>query len=304
MDRRYAVLDVFTEEALSGNPLAIVLDADGLDTDRMQQIAREFNLSETVFVLPPDNPAHTAKVRIFTPATELPFAGHPTVGTAIYLGRERFGGSAGDVDAMVVLEETVGPVRCGVVLREAGNPYAEFDLPRLPEVSDAAPGVEAVAEALGLAPHEIGFGHYAVAVSDAGVPFVIVPVNGLEAARRARPQPEKWSRVFGEGSGHDSIYLFTAEVERPGASFHTRMFGLGMGIGEDPATGAAAAAFAGVLHRFGQLTEGSHSYLLEQGIEMGRPSLINLELDVTGGELHAARIGGSAVVIAEGTLRI
>jgi len=305
MDRRYAVLDVFTEEALSGNPLAIVLDAEGLDTARMQAIAGEFNLSETVFVLPPENAAHTARLRIFTPGTELPFAGHPTVGTAIYLGQQRFADAGADVDAMIVLEEEVGPVRCGVVLRPSGTHYAEFDLPRLPEVSDTAPGADAVAEALGLATHEIGFGHYPVSVASAGVPFLIVPVNGLDAARRAQPRPEKWAEVFGEGAGgHDSIYVFTAEVERPDATLHARMFGLGMGIGEDPATGAAAAALSGVLHRYGQLTEGSHRYLIEQGVEMGRPSLISLELDVADGDLHGARIGGSAVVIAEGTLRI
>lgn len=304
MDRRYAVLDVFTDTALSGNPLAIVRDAEGLDDAAMQAIAREFNLSETVFVLPPDNPPHTAKVRIFTPGRELPFAGHPTVGTAIHLGTERFNKEqADDVDVMVVLEEKVGPVRCGVMLRASGSPYAEFDLPVLPKVADSVPDVAAVAEALGLAQHEIGFGHYPLAIADAGVPFVIVPVNGLDAARRAAPSPERWSRVFPNGGGLD-IYVFTAEVERPGATFHARMFAPTMGIAEDPATGAAAAAFAGVLHRYGQLSDGSHSYRIEQGVEMGRPSLIDLEIDVAGGALHAARIGGSAVVVAEGTLKV
>ena len=304
MDRRYAILDVFTDTALAGNPLAIVRDAEGLDDAAMLSIAREFNLSETVFVLPPDNPAHTAKVRIFTPGRELPFAGHPTVGTAIHLANERFGDNqADDVDVMVVLEEKVGPVRCGVVLRSAGVAYAEFDLPRLPKVADSAPDVKAVAEALGLAEHEIGFGHFPLSVADAGVPFVIVPVNGLEAARRAAPSAERWASVFSSGGCLD-VYLFTAEVERPGATYHTRMFAPTMGIAEDPATGAAAAAFAGVLHRYGQLTDGSHSYRLEQGVEMGRPSLIDLEIDVADGALHAARIGGNTVVVAEGVLKV
>lgn len=304
MDRRYAVLDVFTDRALAGNPLAVVRDAEGLDDAAMQAIAREFNLSETVFVLPPDNPAHTAKVRIFTPGRELPFAGHPTVGTAIYLSAERFrGGEGDDVDVMVVLEEKVGPVRCGVVLRSGGVPYAEFDLPRLPKVADTAPDVAAVADALGLAAHEIGFGHYPLSISDAGVPFVIVPVNGLEAARRASPSAERWARVFSTGGCLD-VYLFTAEVERPEASFHARMFAPTMGVAEDPATGAAAAAFAGVLHRYGQLSDGSHSYRIEQGVEMGRPSLIDLEIDVADGALHGARIGGGAVLVAEGTLKV
>ncbi len=128
--RRYQVFDVFTDTPLAGNPLAVVLDAEGLDIEAMQKIAREFNLSETVFVTPAENPAHTARARIFTPAVELPFAGHPTVGTAICLARQRFGRS-GEQDAVIVLEEGVGPVRCGVKLSE-GSAFAEFDCPRLP----------------------------------------------------------------------------------------------------------------------------------------------------------------------------
>lgn len=305
MDRRYAVLDVFTDTALSGNPLAVVRDAEGLSDADMQAIALEFNLSETVFVLPPENPAHTAKVRIFTPQKELPFAGHPTVGTAVLLGRDRHGDDAGELDAVVVLEEKVGLVRCGVVLRADGADYAEFDLPRLPDVSETAPGAEAVARCLGLGAHEIGFGHFPVAVAGVGLPFVIIPVNGIDAVRRAEPKLDLWPEVFSVAKGHESAYLFTAEVERPDATYHTRMFAPSFGIPEDPATGSAAASFAGVLHKFGQLTSGSHSFVLEQGIEMGRPSLITLELDITeSGELHAARIGGHAVIVAEGVLRL
>src|SRR5690606_37345313 len=131
--RPYAILDVFTETPLVGNPLAVVFDADGLDPAAMQRIAAEFNLSETVFVLPAADPGHTAKVRIFTPKAELPFAGHPTVGTAVALAARQFGPVASDVDAVVVLEEAVGPVRCGVGVRAAGAHFAEFDLPRLPQ---------------------------------------------------------------------------------------------------------------------------------------------------------------------------
>lgn len=306
MNRRYIILDVFTDTALAGNPLAVVRDADGLDTAGMQAIAKEFNLSETVFLLPADNPAHSARARIFTPAREIPFAGHPTVGTAIHVASERFDGSAEDLDAVVVLEEGVGPVRCGVALKQSGAHYAEFDLPKLPVVADLAPSAEIVAQALGLAAHEIGFSHFPVAVSDAGLSFLIVPVNGVEAVRRAKPRLEHWEDLFPEpGLTSGLVYLFSAEVERPDASFHTRMFAPLDGIPEDPATGSAAAAFAGVLHRFGQLTEGSHSYLIEQGFEMGRPSLISLELDIAEtGALHAARIGGHAVVVAEGVLKL
>ena len=135
MERRYAIWDVFTAKPLAGNPLAVVLDSGGLSTEQMQAIAREFNLSETVFVLPPRLPAHTAYIRIFTPYTELQFAGHPTVGAAIQLADDRISGAAADCDALVVLEEGIGSVRVGVVGRRGQAPYAEFDVPRLPELS-------------------------------------------------------------------------------------------------------------------------------------------------------------------------
>lgn len=136
MGRRYFILDVFTNQALAGNPLAVVLDGEGLSDTRMQAIAREFNLSETVFVLPPESPTHSAKLRIFTPAKELPFAGHPTVGTAILLARERFGEIEEDQNAMVVLEEAIGKVRCGVVLKPAQRalPSSMFPGSRAPPI--------------------------------------------------------------------------------------------------------------------------------------------------------------------------
>ena len=151
MGRRYQIYDVFTDRVLTGNPLAVVLDADGLETAQMQAIAREFNLSQTAFVLDADNPAHSARVRIFTPAVELPFAGHPTVGTAICLASERFGDMGSGQDAVVVVEEGIGPIRCGVRLKD-GSGFAEFDLPRLPENLGMAKPKEILAAALGLEP--------------------------------------------------------------------------------------------------------------------------------------------------------
>ena len=132
MPRRYAILDVFADRPLAGNPLAVVLDSDGLDGARMQAIAREFNLSETVFVLPPDDGRHRARLRIFTPARELPFAGHPTVGTAVLLALEDQGGATGA--AAFGLEERVGVVPCAVAVEGEGRVRARFRVPRLPEV--------------------------------------------------------------------------------------------------------------------------------------------------------------------------
>jgi trans-2,3-dihydro-3-hydroxyanthranilate isomerase len=190
MTRRYQIFDVFTETPLAGNALAVVLDAEGLDDTAMQAIAREFNLSETVFVLPAENPAHSARLRIFTPGLELPFAGHPTVGTAVCLALERLGGE-GDVDSLLVLEEGVGPVRCGVkIARNAG--FAEFDCPQLPVRAGEAAPKELLAAALGVEPAELGFENHQPTLWSAGVPFHFVPVASMAVLARAAPQRPNW----------------------------------------------------------------------------------------------------------------
>ena len=172
----YHVLDVFTDRRFGGNPLAVVLEADALDTVRMQTIAREFNLSETVFVCKPQNAAHTARVRIFTPAIEMPFAGHPTVGTAALLAQLKAPEPGGNGDALVVLEEGVGPVRIGVRMRAGAAPFAEFDAPKLPEESGTLPAADRLAAALGLIPAEIGFENHRPLRIAAGNSFAFVPI--------------------------------------------------------------------------------------------------------------------------------
>lgn len=303
MERRYAIMDVFADKPLTGNPLAVVLDSDGLDSERMQAIAAEFNLSETVFVLPAGNPLHSAAIRIFTPRNEMPFAGHPTVGTAVLLGLESAGGDQANRDAVLVLEETVGPIRCGVILRGATIGHCAFDLPRLPHASAAQSDRGLVASALDLAPADIGFENHEPSRFDAGVPYTFVPVRDLEVIGRARPQSQLFSQAFG-GDQHCDVYVYTRETVGADHHFHARMFGPGSGIAEDPATGSAVAAFAGAIARFDQPTGGSHHYVIEQGGEMGRPSLIGLEIDMDGGAVQAARISGDAVVVARGTLSV
>lgn len=303
MSRRYAVLDVFTDTPLDGNPLAVVLDGEGLSDDRMQAIAGEFNLSETVFVQPPENPAHSAKLRIFTPARELPFAGHPTVGTAVLLAAERFGSQDGEMDAVVVLEEEIGLVRCGVRLKPDAAGYAEFDVPKLSAPAGEAREKELIAAALGLEPRDIGFENHKPSVYDAGVSFTFVPVAGLDAIARAAPVMSAWIPGFGH-SDHPGVFVYCRESLQHDSAFHARMFAPTMGINEDPATGSAAAAFAGAVKEFDDLPDGTHVARIEQGFEMGRPSLIDLEIDVLNGKLHAERIGGDAVVVARGELAL
>ncbi|MFD2181468.1 PhzF family phenazine biosynthesis protein [Rhodoplanes azumiensis] len=299
MARRFVTLDVFTAERFAGNPLAVVLDADGLDTAAMQAIAKEFALSETVFVLPPDDPAHRARLRIFTPARELPFAGHPTVGTAVLLGRL----DGGPAPREIVVEEAVGPVRCAVTPRDADGGTARFDLPRLPEPVAAARDATMLAAALGLAAREIGFGRFVAEDWSAGVTFTLVPLASRDAVARATPDMRRWVAAFGS-DGHPAAFVFSRETTVRGHAFHARMFAPSLGIAEDPATGSAVAAFAGAVARHGGLPDGTHTLVIEQGFEMGRPSLISLSLGLRGGALATAAIGGDAVVMSEGRLLV
>ncbi|MEJ0013355.1 MAG: PhzF family phenazine biosynthesis protein [Bauldia sp.] len=301
MAYRYVVLDVFTDRPLSGNPLAVFPEAAGLDDGQMQAIAREFNLSETVFVFPPANPRHSATVRIFTPQSELPFAGHPTVGTAVLIAIEKTKHlGPGRHEMMVLLDEKVGLVRCGVFVTGGGNGHAILDVPRNPEEVAGGGDRDAIAVALGLTPGEIGFENHKPGVFSAGVAFSFVPVRDLAVIARAKPNGAAWQRAFEERGA----FLYCRQTESAGRQFHARMFWPGNGMAEDPATGSAAAAFSEAIRKFDALLPGAHRYVIEQGFEMGRPSLIKLELDVANGEVAAARVGGDAVIVAEGTLNV
>ena len=298
--RKFAVYDVFTSQRLAGNPLAVVFEPDGLDDGAMQAIAGEFNLSETVFILPPKNKAHRANVRIFTPMHELPFAGHPTVGAAIAITEA----AGGETPSIFVLEEKVGPVRCAVSSGPEGM-FAEFDLPRLPEPVAFSADPAALAASLGLAPQEIGFENHVVSAYSGGVPYILVPVAGLAAAAKADLDTRAWIALTGPVEAlSPGAFVYCRETVGSGNAFHARMFAGHLGIPEDPATGSAVASFAGAIMRFDKPTDGVSRHAIEQGVEMGRPSLIRLELDVRQGELAGARIGGSAVKVSEGVLLV
>lgn len=298
--RRYLVYDVFTQQRLAGNPLAVVLDAEGLDETAMQRIAREFNYSETTFVSPPRDPMHKARVRIFTPTFEMPFAGHPTVGTAIALAGLT---SQDGTDQLIVLEENIGLLRCAVSRADGGS-FAEFDLPEMPRALDLGIEPEVVGAALGLGPHEIGFENHRVGLWTAGVPYITVPVAGLDIIGRVALDNQAWMDLSprrGDGK-RASAYVYTRDTVHHDSSFHARMLVPGSPSYEDPATGSAAAAFSGAIARFDKLDEGPNRFWIEQGMEMGRPSRIRLEIDVDSGKMTTARIGGHAVKVAEGLL--
>jgi trans-2,3-dihydro-3-hydroxyanthranilate isomerase len=302
MRRLFHTLDVFTEKRHEGNPLAVVLDSEGLDDAAMQIIAREFGLPETVFVSPPRDPLNSAAIRIFTPASELPFAGHPTVGTAVLLAELRAGEMLGKGGITIALEEKIGLVKVDVTRAQGRAARAVFSLPVLPHMLDHVFDPAIVARAIGLDATEIGFGAHGIATWSAGVPFVMVPIRSLSAIGRAHyADPKAWRESFGI-TGKGAVYLYTRETVHPGHHVHARMFAPGMGIAEDPATGSAAAAFAGVAATCELPEDGVHQLVIEQGYEMGRPSLIALDLDIQHGGHVAAAIGGSAVRMSEGVL--
>jgi trans-2,3-dihydro-3-hydroxyanthranilate isomerase len=296
--RRYAIYDVFTSEALAGNQLAIVFDCEGLDSHRMQAIAREFNLSETTFILPPEDPAHEARVRIFVPVRELPFAGHPTVGSAVAIAELRHGVGK----QAFMLEEQVGNILCRVEVSEKGG-RAEFDLPRLPEQIDFELAPDIVAAALGLLPGDVGFEDHKVSVWTAGVPYVCVPVKRIEAVRNIRIDETAWlDLVRLPGAIVAAPYIYCQGGDLAGSSLHARMLAPWDGIKEDPATGSAAAALSGAFSRSEALPEGQTRFVIEQGVEIGRPSSIEVTLLIDTGALSKVSVGGQAVKVAEGHL--
>ena len=294
MRRRFFTLDVFTDTPLAGNPLAVVLDSEGLASDRMQAIAREFNLSETVFVEAPRDPVNTARLRIFTPARELPFAGHPTVGTAILLAEERAPELLGRQDLSIVLEETIGLVHC-VVRRPKGRTRASFTLPVLPKPTGTPLDRTSLAAALSIAPDDIGFDQHRVCLMSAGVPYTLVPVASVDAVDRAWPDLSVWPEEL-------ETFVYAKMKTSGPLEFYARMFAPTFGITEDPATGSAVAAFAGVLPGSEALADGDHTIIVRQGVAMGRPSTITLGLDIAENRLVSASIGGQAVVVSEGTI--
>lgn len=291
----FHTLDVFTETPYTGNPLAVVLGADGLSTAQMQTIAREFNLSETIFVMAPRDAANTARVRIFFPSAEIPFAGHPTLGCAVLLAGLEHG--EGDWDATVVLEEEAGLVPV-TLTRRAGVTRGRFAAPVLPvQVGEADP--VQVAVALGLSPAQIGRGAHRAGVWRGGPTFLIVPVADGVALSQAAPREPAWSALMA-AAGVDSAFLHAPGTE---TDLETRMFSPTAGIPEDPATGSATAILAGALYAAGALSEGETRLTLRQGAQMGRPSRLDLSVTVTGGRIAAVHVGGAAVPLSEGRLR-
>ncbi len=304
-------VDVFTNHAFSGNPLAVFPDAAGLDKEAMQRIAREMNLSETTFVFPPEHADANFKVRIFTPAEELPFAGHPVVGThwtLAHLGR-------------YTLQEPVTTVRfeLGVGLRAAALHVQNGKVTRVvmdhqrPEFyGTAAPDqVDRLERALGLPPGAIRDTGLPVQVVSSGIRQLFIPVRSLSEVQALSVKTQDvadLSRLCTELDPvercNECLMILTTETTRPDVQVHTRMFAPGLGVGEDPATGSASGGLGAYLieNKVLPVTPPTTIITAEQGIEMGRPSRISIEVDGQPGDVRMVRVGGEVVPLIEGAL--
>ena len=301
MSYRYCTADVFTNVAFGGNQLAVLPDARGLSDAQMQNITREFNYSETAFVFPPEA-GGTKKLRIFTPGSEIPFAGHPTVGSAHVLaaiGEIKLTGA----ETQIVFEEGVGPI--SVTIRaEGSNPvFAQLSVAKLPEVGPQPPTRTTLAEILSLDASDIVGGTTPPQALSCGLPFLIVPLKNRDAVARARVKLDRWEEVMQRFWAPD-IMVFAKEAEHEGHDIRARVFVPGQGISEDPATGSANATLAGYLAQRDHATEGTLRWVVEQGYEMGRPSILEIEADKVAGQVTAIRVGGASVLVAEGALRV
>ncbi|MBW3535010.1 MAG: PhzF family phenazine biosynthesis protein [Gemmatimonadetes bacterium] len=296
----FHVLDVFTDRVFGGNPLGVFPDAASLDDALMQAIAREMNLSETVFLSPAATADGTRRVRIFTPAVEVPFAGHPTIGTAWFLVASGSVPVEGDT-VTVRLDENVGRVPVEVTL-EGGEPsFARFTTAVLPEHRPVEATDEELARLLSLEPADLGARGLEPETVSTGLPYTIVPVRGRDALERCRLDLPTWDRLLRDSDGH---HVYVAAPDASGdADFRVRMFAPGSGVPEDPATGSAAAAFAGYLGRR-QSGDGVHTWRLVQGVEMGRPSRLEAHAEVRGGEVVRVRVGGQAVHVSRGVMEV
>lgn len=306
MSYRYHTADVFTDSMFGGNQLAVFPDASGISDAQMMAITREFNFSETVFVLPPSEDKHTRRIRIFTPGRELPFAGHPTVGTAFVLaatGEIPFAGG----QERIVLEEIVGPVT--VLIRgEPGKPkYTQLTAAKLPEATKSPLTAHDLARLLGLKVSEVLNGLLHPQIYSCGTPFLFVPLQSVEALAKAKIQSGVWDEIS-KSLEIPEMYLLTQDAWMRSAGspvaagiVRARMYAPGLGIPEDPATGSAAAALGGYLISRADPGDSSLNWTIYQGVEMGRPSKIELEVDRHGGVTSAVHVGGASVLVSSGT---
>ena len=299
---RYITADVFTNKRFGGNPLAVLPNAEGLSDADMLSVAREFNYSETTFVLPPRNPAHSRRVRIFTPASEIPFAGHPTVGTAYVLASIGEIALTGD-ETSIVFEEGVGPVPV-LIRAKSGRPvFSRLTAAKPPEVGPALPPRAELARILSLGDDDLLNGDMSPQIVSCGLEFAFVPVRDRDAVKRSRIRFDLWEAALA-GTPGANVMVFAMDAEEPGHDVRARMYGPGVSVPEDPATGSACAALGGYLGARSSQRDGALRWVVEQGYEMGRPSVLEIDVEKQNGAVSAIHVGGASVLVCEGSIEI
>lgn len=300
----FHTVDVFTDRVFSGNPLAVIPDASGLTGAQMQRIAREFNYSESTFVSSPsEDSSADRRVRIFTPISEIPFAGHPTIGTACVLGlREEI-----DIEtdgSRVVFEEGAGPVPVRVRAGSDGRLWAQLTAPQKYHERPVDLDVEALARCVGLERSDLRVDAGEPVSISCGLPFLLVRIRSLAAIRRAHLRADLWQHHLSSHEEARDLYLYCEEAEGEDVQGHVRLFAPGEGVAEDPATGSAATALAGYLGSRREERDGTFRWLIEQGLEIGRPSRLEVEAERREGTVTALRCAGYCVPVSEGTLTV
>lgn len=299
---RYITLDVFTDVMFGGNQLAVFPDAAGIPEDLLLPITREFNFSEVTFCYPAADAAHTRRVRIFTPGAEMPFAGHPTIGTASVLAlcENALGGAR---EGRLALDLKVGTVPVDVRIERPDLAWAELSVAKLPEVGPATPTLNTLASILSLDAKDLVGGALSPQGVSCGIPFLLVPLKSVDAVQRARVRMDLWEATL-QRSWAPEILVAARDPEAGEHHWRARMFAPGLNVPEDPATGSAIAAFGGWLAIKDTKPDGEYAWTVRQGVEMGRPSRLDVRVRKQGGAVTAVQVAGRAVLTGEGTLRL
>ena len=301
MQLKFYTVDVFSDQVFGGNPLVVFPDASQLSAEQMQRIAAEFNLSEAAFVKPPSSPGSLFSLRIFTPKMELPFAGHPTVGTAFVMASTRRIALDNPVTTLVI-DEAVGPIQVTIDAQDGVVSLIELSSAMMPEYGPPPPAPEQLARLLSVETTQIERDWLSPLAVSCGVPFMIIPVVSHSILRRVELNVQVWQELLSSFWAPHVYPIYVDKAEK--AKVYSRMFSPAMGIVEDPATGAAATALAGYFQHFAARADGSTSWTIRQGEFIDRPSTLHVTADITDGQISAIRVGGTAVKVSEGEMQI
>jgi trans-2,3-dihydro-3-hydroxyanthranilate isomerase len=303
MKHQYYIADVFTREIFNGAQIAVFPRADGFNAHTMALIARELNLTETVFIFHRNNQENYRRMRIFSPYAELNFGGHPLIAAGFVLA------TCGDIvqhgaNHPVVFEQNAGLINVYITVAPQKPTFVQFSRSVKPWIDHFAPTNEECATFLGLPATDLNYKNYTPRMVSCGFPYLVIPTRRYEAVRQACFNYQAWSRSTAPQTAAQEIILFAPKTPHPDADFNVRLFGPRIGIHEDPPVGSAMPSFCAYLCSFPETRLGTQAFSVERGDLDSRRSVINLEMDNKGGETLTVRIGGEAVLVAEGMIDI